>query len=326
MKWKDRLLSSSLPLEFEVGKILAKDNFSVDFDYSYKRYDNKDEKEFSIDVKASGYYPFEMDSEIELSVDLLLECKYRNPNVSWLFIEDFNIEEYSNFSSKGVVKVIDEFSEIFSKNSFSGSPYCPTCLKGMEVNTQNGEVHDKGIIHGTNQLLYSIPSLIESHISSSLTGRLDDIYPYLVCPILITTADLRLIKNDFSIKKLEQTKNLDDISTEVPFLKVYSDVYPGFKEHCVNIFKEIPTEKELDNYNYFKKLRQIPRNGKGHPNINKMYSRPDDLLIQLRNGIGNDLFREVLVCNLKNFPALLKEIKNGIELIANGFEKIENCS
>lgn len=324
MKWKDRLLSSSLPLEYEVGKILTQNNFFIDFDYAYKRYDNANEKEFSIDIKAGGYYPFETESSIKLSIDLLLECKYRNPNVSWLFVKDINIDNYSNFSSKGAIKLVDEFSEVHYKDRLNPFPICETCLKGMEVNTQNGEVHDKGIIHGINQLVYSIPSLLNRHINGALLDHLEDVFPYIICPILITTADLRILNNDFSIENLKETDSIEKISTEVPYLKIYSDVYPSFSEHCENIFKNIPNQHQQKQFDYFKKLRKIRVTEDGFPDIKKMYSRPDDLLIQLQNGIGNDIFRETIVCNIDHFPKLLEEIKTGIECVGENLIKINS--
>lgn len=324
MKWKDRLLSSSLPLEYEVGKILTEHSFAVDFDYAYKRLDSASEKEFSIDLKANGYYPFEISSSIQASIDLLIECKYRNPSVSWLFIEDINLEEFTNFSSKGVIKVVDEFSEIYSKNSFSPFPICETCLKGMEVNVQNGEVHDSGITHGINQLIYSIPSLLDQYINRSLSSHLDDVHPHIICPILVTTADLRILNSDFSIQQLGKAQSLEDISYEVPFLKVYSDVYPSFEEHCRNTFKGIPNPKQQKRLEYLMELRNINLDKNGYPDMGKMYARPDKLLLQLQNGFGNDIFRETLVCTLKNLPELLDQIKAGIELIAGGFTKIKS--
>lgn len=321
-KWKDRLLSSSLPLEYEVAKILTKNNFSIDFDYAYKRYDNTNEKEFSIDIIASGYYPFEMDASINLTIDLLVECKFRNPNVSWLFVNDINISDYSNFSSKGVLKLIDEFSEVHYKHRHNPYPFCDTCLKGMEVNTQNGEVHDNGITHGINQLVYSMPSVLARHINSALLRQLTDVYPYILCPILITTADLRILNNDFSIENLKKSDSLDEISEVVPFLKIYSDVYPSFSEHCQNIFNNTPSVNQQTQFAFLKKLRKIELSEDGLPNFEKMYSQPDDLLLQLKNGIGNDVFRETLVCNINHFPRLLEEIKTGIELIGENLEKI----
>lgn len=301
-------------------------NFSVDFDYSYKRYDSNLEKEFSVDIKAGGYYPFSINSKIKIKLDLLIECKYRNPNVSWLFIQDINPEPFSNFSSKGAIKVVDEFSEIYSKDSFCGFPICETCLKGIEVNTQNGEVHDTGITHGVSQLVYSMPQLLKSHISNSLSDHLADVTPYIMCPILVTTADLRILRNQFSIEELGKADSLDDISYEVPFIRLYSDVYPSFLEHCKAIFQNTPDSSQLGQYGYFCGLRKPPLDKDGLPNPKKLYSRPDWLLNALANGYEEDFFRETIICNLKNFRALLKEIKAGIQCIGRGFQKIATAS
>jgi hypothetical protein len=55
-KWKAGLLSSSVPLEYEVAKILAKEAFAVSADYSYLRRDEQGiEKEFSCDIEATAY-------------------------------------------------------------------------------------------------------------------------------------------------------------------------------------------------------------------------------------------------------------------------------
>lgn len=323
MKWKDKLLSSSIPLEYEMAKILAKNKFSIDLDYSYKRYDNDLEKEFSIDIKASGYYPFNMDASIKLGFDLLIECKYRNPNVSWLFIEDVNIKEFASFSSRGVLKLIDEFSEYTIKNRVSNLSDIRTCLKGVEINTQSGDVHDTGINHGVNQLTYCMPPLVKQHIFGSLVGHLEDNHPYIVCPVLITTADLRILNNNFSIDSLNKSKSLDEISTEVPYLKFYSDVYPSFKEHCKNTFVGILDSNSKNRYEYFKDLRKNNMDkliaGK-YENIN---SNPELLLIELQNSFSNDLFKETLICNLKHFPTLLKEIKKEVSSIGRNIKKLE---
>ena len=37
-KWESRLLSSSIPLEYEVAKVLSDLNFTVSFDYAYYRH------------------------------------------------------------------------------------------------------------------------------------------------------------------------------------------------------------------------------------------------------------------------------------------------
>jgi hypothetical protein len=319
LKWKDRLLSSSLPLEYEVGKILASKNYAIDFDYSYQRYDNKEEKEFSVDILASGFYPFKIESKIKLKVNLLIECKYRNPNVNWVFMNDLNIKFYSNYSSKGAMKVFDEFSQMHAMNRGKLNAINRKCLKGVEVNFQNGDVHDTGILHGRNQLIYAVPSLLKSNIQSSLHTFLEDDYPFIICPILVTTSDLRILNNNFSIDKLQKTNSIDSISKEVPYLKLFFENYPSFEEHCINVFKDIPSNNQTKRLEYFRKLRR----NNGTFDFKKNYSDPDSLLDQLKNGISNEIFSEIIICSFKNFPLLLKEIHEEIKSVAQGLETIE---
>lgn len=323
MKWKDRLLSSSIPLEYEAAKVLSKSNFAINFDYSYIRLDNKLEKEFSIDIKAGGYYPFNINSSIKIEVDLLIECKYRNPNVSWLFIEDVNIDEFSNFSSKGVIKMIDEFSEYTIENGDFNLSNLKTCLKGIEINTQNGEVHDTGINHGINQLTYCLPSLLKQHLFGSLVGHLEDNHPYIICPILVTTADLRVLNQKFSIENLTKSESLEDISEEVPYLKFYSDVYPSFKEHCRNTFKNLLESDTDSRYEYFQELRKNDLDSLNLSKLENFISDPRSFLTDIQNSFSNDLFRETLICNFKYFPALLKEIRNIISVNGKKMKKIK---
>ena len=54
-KWKDCLLSSSLPFEFEIAKLLASAGFFISADYTYSRTDAGVTKDFSVDIEASGY-------------------------------------------------------------------------------------------------------------------------------------------------------------------------------------------------------------------------------------------------------------------------------
>jgi hypothetical protein len=57
-KWKSKLISSSLPLEFEVAKFLVSQGFSVSADYTYARDDSGIVKDFSVGLQATAYLPF----------------------------------------------------------------------------------------------------------------------------------------------------------------------------------------------------------------------------------------------------------------------------
>ncbi len=80
-----QLVSSSLPLEFEAAKILVSKGFSTSADFAYARSDSGFIKDFSVDLHATGYIPFSNPNEVVATLQLLVECKQRHPNISWLF-------------------------------------------------------------------------------------------------------------------------------------------------------------------------------------------------------------------------------------------------
>lgn len=322
VKWKDKLLSSSLPLEYEVALMLAGQGFSVNFDYSYKRLDDALEKEFSIDIKSLAWFPFRRKASIEMEIDILVECKYRNPNVSWLFINDLNLKDYASFSSRGPVKLVDEFSTMFPKRGMKKIPGYQICLKGMEVNVQNGEVHDSGITHGISQLVYALPSLLYGRIHSSLNGHLADVRPFMICPVLVTTAPLRIIKPGFSITTVMNASELSDISYEVPYLSMYNTMHPSFSRHCQRTFNNLFGSGGEDRFEYFKNLRKLPLGDDNLPTLKNFYSQPHLLLLSLQLGHVDDLFRETLICNFNHLPALLKHLKTSITYTGNGLTKL----
>ncbi len=322
MKWKDKLLSSSLPLEYEVAKMLAGQGFSINFDYAYKRLDAVLEKEFSIDIQSLAWYPFRHKAGIKMGIDILVECKYRNPNVSWLFLHDLNLKDYSNFSTYGPIKMVDEFSEVVAKKGVKKISDCQICLKGMEINTQNGEVHDTGIAHGISQLVYALPSVLYQRIFASLVDHLSEVRPFILCPILVTTAPLRIIKPEFSIAEVMNASELNDISYEVPYLSMYNSMYPSFGAHCKEIFKNIISEGKQDRFEHFKSLRKLPKDKDNLPLLSEWRSQPELLLLDLQLGHVGNIFRETLICNFNHLPSLLKHLKSSIEHAGKSLTKL----
>jgi len=76
-KWKSRLLSSSLPLEYEIAKILTQKGFTIRPDYTYSRNDAGVTKDFSADIEASQAAPFGQDETAYASLSLVAESKFR---------------------------------------------------------------------------------------------------------------------------------------------------------------------------------------------------------------------------------------------------------
>jgi len=325
-KWKDRLLSSSVPLEYEVAKILTKEKFFIDYDFTYQRLDEKEEKEFSIDVRGNGYYPFDNPDKIDIVIDILIECKYRNPDVKWAFLPDIKVDDDIGYSSRGALKFMDDFSKIRFKNAWNTLKIPISTKKGIEINTQNGEVHDTGIYHGINQLVYSLPVILAREIENNLESHIDDVYPYAFCAILVTTAELRILHEDFSIDSVKNAATLESISTEVPYLCFNTDLYPSFVKHCKNVFKNIP-EKDQDNFDYFNELRAIKIDsidGVKNEDPNIKFYQTENLMNSLKHGNGFGFFNDIAICSLKNLPDLIFMIKDAINTVGLNIEVIEN--
>jgi len=328
-KWKDRLLSSSIPLEYEVGKILKNEHYYVDFDFSYQRLDDREEKEFSIDLFAVGFAPFSDANEIDVGLDLLIECKYRNPDVKWAFLPNLLHDDEIEQEGRSIIHFIDEFSEVKLLNTWSKSfKIKDISNKGVEINTSNGEVHDKGIHHGVNQLIFSMPVVLARMIRNNLENALEDVDPYAYCPILVTTADLKILNNDFSIESVKKAETLENISKEVPYLIFRTDLYPSFEKHCKNTFKNIP-EESMERFDYFNELHSemicsIDGIKNEDPKIRGY--RTEHLMRSLKSGKGHYLFDEIIICNLKFLPQLISSISKSVEDIGKDKEIIKKGS
>lgn len=323
-KWKDRLLSSSIPLEYETASILTKEGFFVDFDFAYKRLDEKEEKEFSIDLLAKRFGGFEQFEIEAFQIDLVVECKYRNPDVKWVFLSNSGLDnEIIYFSS--ALKLIPHFSEVglksneemFQINNSDVLPISTISKKGIEINTANGEVHDTGIHHGINQLMYSLPIILSDVIKNSFENDLSMVFPYAYCPILVTTADLRILNDDFSIELVKSAETLEEISNEIPYLIFNTGLYPSFKIHCKNVFQDMPDKTELERFNYFNDLHAIEVK-----NSDSKIFPTERFMNRLKKGLERSCFNDFIICNLKYLPDLLNLIKNSINNVIADTEKL----
>ncbi|MDZ8140892.1 MAG: hypothetical protein RM049_37330, partial [Nostoc sp. DedQUE04] len=161
-KWKSKLVSSSLPLEFEVAKSLVSHGFAVDADYTYARDDSGIVKDFSVDLQATAFLPFSNRNKITATLELLVECKQRHPNVKWLFFPDPNRLDFSPITLGRTIRAVDQFSKKFFRSNVTVEfdSHAPHCYKGIEVDESDGRVYDAELKHGISQLQYALPRLL----------------------------------------------------------------------------------------------------------------------------------------------------------------------
>ena len=308
LKWKDKLLSSSFPLEYEAMKLLVQGEFSVSSEFVYSRNDGEIRKDFSVDIDAMSFTPFGNENEITSTARLLVECKYRKTGTSWLFLLDPNQPDYSPFTLGNTIRSIDNFSTTmlpancvvpFDEN-------IPMCFKGVEIDTINASAHDSQIRHGLSQLQYALPALFEQEINSSSFPHPDPAIPFFICPILLTNAPLYIARDEFSMSSVTEAKELDQIATEAPYLVTYRDISPDFTKHCIDKF-DATLQFDLE---YLGKIGNY-RKTKGEYD----HQLPINIIKSLKLGQTSDLktyFTQYIVCNWGSFPSLITEIKASI--------------
>ncbi|WBU89764.1 hypothetical protein [Cellulophaga omnivescoria] len=313
-KWKSRLLSSSIPLEYEVAKILSDLDFSVSFDYSYFRKEGERRKEFSTDIKGYFLFPIDSEDKIDASLTLLTECKYRDESKKWVFLPDINKPDFSTFTLGNTIKSLAEFSlkKIDNDLIYEFEEKLDFALKGVEINITSGEVFDKDIRHGISQLKYALPYLIKRDIEANIWGHLVDTNPPYIISILVTNAELYILDDDFSISKIREVDNIEQLAKKVPYLVYNSEIGPDFTEHHKEIFKGFTLNfEEKENLSQFENFQKKHK----HKEYN-IYESPVNKCWELENSHYSTLkefYSQHFICSFEYYPKLVNEI---IELLS----------
>lgn len=304
--WKSKLISSSLPFEFEAAKILIAHDFVTTSDYTYSRDDLGVIKDFSVDLRARDKTPFTTTEKNTAELNLLVECKQRNPNIKWLFLPEINHLDLSPVVTGVTIRVIDEFCKNFLPINSTIDFDCkgPFCYKGIEIDEKSGNVFDSELKHGISQLQYALPRLISQCIRFHAVGFPEDNIPFFICPILLTSSELYILNRDVEINNIKSATSLNDIAEKVPFLVYYSDYGPDFEKHCMKEFsmiKNLKGDKRIyDLEQYLKKI--------GYDDLRL----PANLIDRLCDCDRYDLtrfFTQFVICSIDTFPSLLMKIK-----------------
>lgn len=309
-KWKSRLLSSSIPLEYEVAKVLSDLNFSISFDYPYYRWEENKKKEFSTDIKGYFLFPLETENEIDASLTLVAECKYREEGKKWIFLPDVNKPDFSNFTLGNTIHSLSEFSTIKNKDDEISTfeEKFDFALKGVEISLTSGDVFDKDIRRGISQLKFAIPYLIKDNIENNVFGHLADAKPSYLISILVTNADLYILNENFSIDVIKEINELEEMAVKVPYLIHYSEIGPDFIDHHKEIFENFYSSCEkkenLERFETFQRTKNKDLDG---------YYSPYATCLELEQSFYftlNKYYSQHFVCSFKHFPDLINQILN----------------
>lgn len=200
--WKDFLLSSGIPLEHSIKKILYDLDLDFPSEYHYLRANEQNiSTDFSIDISVNQRIDLNKNSYSDYSmVYYLFECKYRYPETKWVFMPEnshfteMNTLLYCNYQQR-YSNDTDKLCEYFDKYK--------RVNKGIEILPK--EKNSKSIEQAMQQLSYAFIHKHWEHIGDEFCFNIN--IPFCIVPIIVTTAELWRIKDNTTI---EEIKNSDD--------------------------------------------------------------------------------------------------------------------
>ncbi len=302
---KNGLLKSSLPLEYEAAAILGKLRFGVTPDFMYRRSGSESGKDSSVDLHASTYLPFDDPNEIDASLDLLVECKYRHPNITWLLLPDPNTDDRAAAHSP-VVKGVDIFSayRLAEKPLWAFSARLADGWKAVEVDANSGDAHDAELRRGLYQLMFATPALLARNIEHAFGCHPDDNTPFFFVPILLTTATLRILPRNTTVSSVLSTSDILSLGRSVPYARLFVPTGPDLVEHCRAEAVQLDSLRENERFSQLDRRARAQKHGTLHcPSVGLSMLLEGDVRIAVSNPV-----QEVVVCTLVAFRRLLRRL------------------
>jgi hypothetical protein len=237
IKWKEHLLKSGIPLEYEIKEYLLKNGCIPNFEYTYLREnETKQTTEFSYDIDSSFIKP-------PYFIDFMIECKYRHESTKWLFLP----EEYGGIDEVEYTSFIHQNDHFNSKrhSNFSNFPFplAPLCSKGIEL-TNEGQ-NPKTITQAISQLSYAMAEKITNGIYHQIDEVLSKNFGgTLFCniPIIVTTAELYRINENVTIDKIKNSTEIEEIATNQKCLVIKNNIGVDLEKYNLSVFQDFVSE------------------------------------------------------------------------------------
>ncbi|MFL5690885.1 MAG: hypothetical protein ACJ795_03700 [Ktedonobacteraceae bacterium] len=276
--WKDYLLKSSLPLEQIVSEKLDSNHWYIDGEFPYIRPNEQDiNTEFSVDLRAFALAESIESGDIDTyaSLDLLIECKYNYPGTRWVFSAPPKAE---NLYNGGIYCLFTQ-----GRHKIFPYPDLKACSRGIVLTNTGSDPNS--IAHGLNQLRYGMPNLI---VDEMRYGRDQTSPSYFICLLLVTTADLYILKPRQTLETYQVAQSLDDIAERVDALVVSQEIRPSLRQY---FYQRLGSLRKTEFYAKIGKQRQSEP---PEPEVN-----PDDFIPEAT---------EVIVVHLDAFETTINSL------------------
>ncbi len=243
--FKEFVLKSGIPLESSVVKKIQNIGFNDEGEVHY----NRENKLFSTDIYADKNLI--LIDRLELSIQLVIECKYKTKNHSWFFIR-FPEEPsgFRNFSGGNLI--LSEFEspvlslldkkkkddnlnlKLLQKNILS----CPEVNKGIEIFEKGA--NPNSIIRAifqtvcgsivTHRLYRDLCLFDVLYLLKYKQPKFSTLLSTLTLPIIVTTADLYTLKENITLEEIEKENDTLKLCNNQEAVAVYNVGFEYFNK------------------------------------------------------------------------------------------------
>ena len=288
-KWKDYLLKSSLPLEFEVKQKLKELGFWTEYDFSYLRAnENNIVTEFSYDIDATkeiGIHCFE----------LMIECKFRDDSTNWLFLPEQYNESDRGIGMNDFLNTNDFFYKHKYPDFFKTLNFKETarlCSKGIEIHS-NGQ-NPKTITQAVSQLSFALIEKVITAFNKQIEQKEEhEHFIYHHIPIIVTTANLYRLRDDISISDIRNATDLTQLADKEKMLLMEPPLSVCRQDYAKKKLEEF--EKNFSKEELNRMLNaQLKTNGRDYEsNKNHLIKYPEGVLV-IQHSSDHNSFRSLL--------------------------------
>ncbi len=243
---KAGLLRSGLPLEHVVAGMLGAKGFSVAGEYTYGRLNEEEVcRDFSVDLLAFRLMGQVRDNKTEMlyCLNLLVECKYSRRGIKWIF----SPHEPDNRIKCGFININQDLcvKRVGTEALRSIEVELQHCIRGTAL-IDNKDADARRISNGLYQLRYASPHLTARKLDNQVNVMRraefgDDKYLLIevICPILVTTAPLYVLKHGLGMEDFYDMETLKDVADEVDGLVMYQEEGAEMDDYCFDIWSKL---------------------------------------------------------------------------------------
>ena len=237
--WKEIFLKSGLPLENSVKNILLDLGMRFVDEYNFLRKNidgniNNFSVDFSFGKRVNLPYETKEKGKDYFYVCYFVECKYCTPNTNWVFMpyQRGDVDGYSIAIDAYCKKYClneEYFEEIFNYKNVS---------KGVSLRTKCADFTQ--IKEAYHQLAYAYIN----YLFDSLNYKKDSIE--FIIPIIVTTANLWVIKDNCNLENIEYAKDFNEICTQHDVVQYFQRPDELMKNFYMNKFYSLDDELRQD--------------------------------------------------------------------------------